>query len=159
MSFSSGETTVYIKAVCAERGCVMHTVMTHPFCGYHTDIRSGFYISVSDIAGFGLFSSVSRKKGEFIMFYTGEMVEKGISRHVDYKSQYLCNLNENYDIDAKRTDSGLGRYINSPRGSGLHCNAKYYSDDKRISIFATRDINVDEEILIHYGRDFWVDKL
>ena len=62
-------------------------------------------------------------------------------------------------VDAEDTRlSNWTRYINSVReGDGLIKNAQFKIVGNRIGVQAVRDIAKGTEILVDYGRDYWMD--
>ena len=117
-----------------------------------------------DIGGFGLFALKNIGVGEVLCRYTGELVE-----HVpeDGGGEWFAGIkNEDgseWGIDSTSTLNESGRWANH----SLDCNAqmlvynqtydrlydKYY-----IMLVSTKNIQEGEEILLDYGRDYFLDE-
>jgi hypothetical protein len=63
-------------------------------------------------AGFGLFTTCAREKGERIVPYEGKLVHF----ETDYSGPYVLQLSRTCFIDAQESSSGVGRYANCCRG-------------------------------------------
>ncbi len=100
--------------------------------------------------GDGLFASKDFKKGEQIIPYTGEELDKEEydERYPDDDPEYVLELNKNKFIDAKN-DKGLGRYANHKIRS--KANARF---DKNGVITAQKGIKQAHEIFVTYRRDW-----
>jgi SET domain-containing protein len=152
--------TILVKAQCKFKGkngrCKRMTVLTHPYCARHTREVQGVYVAKSTIkmAGLGLFAAKVFKKGETVAEYAGERIstEKYNRRYAkeDYGA-YGMSVNRNLVIDARKTSSGIGRYVCDYSGSGKKPNVEYLEEKKKIHIVATRKILPGEEFLVDYG--------
>jgi SET domain-containing protein len=62
-------------------------------------------------------------------------------------------------IDARPYKKAFARFANDARGisriPGLHNNAYYEQEGKKIYITAARNIKAGEEILVGYGKEYW----
>ncbi len=100
------------------------------------------------LAGLGLFAGESIKKGEMIIEYIGNILNK---EEADKKvsSQYLFEINRNKTID------GTPRF-NIARYANHSCAPNAESDVKkgRVFIIATKNIKEGEEIVYDYGEEF-----
>ena len=73
---------------------------------------------------------------------------------------YFLELKRDTAVDAARTDSGQGRWVNDPRGTSLTANGEFIlytppGQSRRASVRTTRPIKKGEEILVKYGRGYW----
>jgi len=69
-------------------------------------------------------------------------------------------VNRNAVIDALSTTKALGRYANDANGfgrvRGLKNNCEYVSEGEKCFIESVRPIAKGEEILVGYGKEFWI---
>jgi SET domain-containing protein len=158
--------TIKVKARCSyknEKGqrCKSSTVMTHPYCEEHTRSELGFWIGQSTVpnAGLGLFTERKYKKGDTIVEYAGEVITtKQYNERYDKSGygEYGMTLGARRVIDARKTSSGLGRYVCDAYGSEHKKNAQYEEDKGKIHIVAISKIKPGQEILVSYGKDMRV---
>jgi len=130
------------------------------YCWQHLKKGQGLRVKPSEIAGagFGLFTTKPFKKNEKIVDYTGERVSRAEidRRYVGTTGQYvLCEGNrpKSRCVDARKTNSGAGRYANDARGSNQRNNARFLQ--RGFGIKASRNIPVGREVLVSYGRGYW----
>jgi hypothetical protein len=156
--------TIRIAARCAHaangRQCGRTTVVTHPYCWYHTRTELGLEVRRSTIAGagLGLFAVRPFLPGERIAQYDGERLSADEYQE-RYEGQALgtfgIELDHNVVLDARRTDSGVARYACDYHGSGGKANAEFVAVlNKRggeVWIIATKSIGVGDEIFVDYG--------
>lgn len=117
----------------------------------------GLEVKKSKVAGKGLFTTIPRKKNEFICYYGGEKLNrKQFSKKYKKKSPiYAFQVTKDYYIDADKTTKSYGRYVNSSKGTGSGSNCKFsVSPQKIISIKSTKRILPGKELLISYGRSY-----
>jgi hypothetical protein len=111
-------------------------------------------------AGMGLFAKTDFKKGERITEYKGRLCWWREVKHQDGANTYLMRVSRTRAIDAQPMINTFGRYANDARGArrvaGIRNNSEYVSDGNRCFIEAKRAIGKGEEILVGYGREFWV---
>ncbi len=152
--------TIKISAQCAHtangKRCSRKTTITHPFCAEHTREVLGVEVRPSQIkqAGLGLWAVRDFKKGVLLFEYGGERLAKreyNERYREDIMGAYGIELNRKTIIDARRTDSGVARYICTYQGSGLKPNTEYVSDNKKIEMFTIRPVKAGEELLSDYG--------
>ena len=127
---------------CAQRAAVAH------LCWNHLIRDKGLRVQKSHIAGKGLFAAwKDGLPGGHSVPYTGGLIEKG--------------------IHAARHNSGLGRWVNDPRGAfdaegkprKANCEFTVYTprgQRQRVgSVRTLRHILRGEELLIAYGNQYW----
>ncbi len=111
-------------------------------------------------AGKGLFTRIEILKGTRVVEYKGRVQRWREVKDQDGINGYLMYLNQNVVINALPAVKTLGRYANDARGlvrvEGARNNSEYVSEGKRCFIEATRNIKAGEEILVNYGREYWV---
>jgi len=123
--------------------------------------KKQLYIKRSTIphAGKGLFTKTFIPKGTRIVEYIGEISSWKNVSHNNGKNGYIYYVNRNHVINAAPNKHALARYANDARGlskvSGLSNNCKYVKDGLRVFIESFKDIPVDSEILVGYGKEYW----
>ncbi len=158
--------TIRIAARCAHvangRQCGRTTVVTHPYCWYHTRTELGLDVRQSTIggAGLGLFAMRPFLPGERVAHYGGERMT-----HDEYQERYEgqsmgaygIEIDEDLVLDARATTSGVARYACDYHGSGNEPNAEFVAmiDEGEwvVWILAVRPIKVGEEIFVDYGEE------
>ena len=120
-------------------------------------------VRVSNIegAGIGLFATSLIKKGQRITKFSGSPIPTKVARKS--KSKYLLYVNNKKSLDAAGPGHMVGRYMNEGSISGLKNNARFgaslrtykckITGREYVSVFATRDIHPDEEVLCDYGKE------
>lgn len=111
-------------------------------------------------AGKGLFAKKKIKKGDFICWYFGVLIEKDFVLNEYYDSDYLLsNPHNELIIDAADPSSCYGRYINDSLGLKKN-NAEFIFYDNTFSagVIATKNIKKGEEIYLSYGMEFWKEE-
>ena len=128
-------------------------------CFWHRKQLTGTRIAqaTKKEAGLGLFATRDFKRREAITDYSGELV-RGRAEH-EAKSAYYLQLRTRGEqsIDAARTNSGDGRWVNDPRGSGRRPNCQFTMapGTTQVTVRAIRPIKTGEEFLLSYGRSYW----
>lgn len=154
--------TIKVKAQCAfksEKGrCKRGTVLTHPYCAQHTKEVLGVFIKKSTIpkAGKGLFAARDFKKGESIAEYAGErLTTQQYDKRYDKEGygSYGMAVNRNLVIDARKTNSGIARFVCDYTGSGQKPNVQYEEHKKKIEVVTLRKIKAGEELFADYGKE------
>ena len=137
--------------------CANHTKRGQ-HCWTHMRSHAGLRIAQSDIPGacLGLFAAREFKMGEIVARYTGDIhMPDDDSPSVIHN--YLLQMNSRTSIDAARTNTAEGRWVNDPRGSGTRSYVAFKVDTQRVGavLRAKRIIRVREEILASYGGQYW----
>ena len=116
-----------------------------------------YVVKPSKIHGMGVFAAMPISKGERIIEYLGEKIDKeesnrrGLKYEEDSKKSgagavYIFELDDNFDIDGN-FDYNDAKYINH----ACRTNSEAVCEDGSIWIYATKDIQEGEEILYNYG--------
>jgi SET domain-containing protein len=106
-----------------------------------------FWVGKSRIAGRGLFTAQTIKRGTQIIQYTGEKITKAESdKRLAQGNNYIFQLNDRYDIDGKARRH-KARYINH----SCVPNGTVQLTTRTIWIVALRDITLGEELTYNYG--------
>ena len=121
-------------------------------------------IAPSAYGGNGLFTKRRFKQFEPICQYWGLAVRnKDVSRK-DYHSDYVFTIDNKWSVDAAYPDSCYARFVNDPIKID-RANAYFaVTDNEKLKMNAKvngmlleafRTLQPGEEILAHYGNDFW----
>lgn len=102
------------------------------------------------MAGLGLFAGEDIKKGEMIIEYIGNILNKEEADKVT-TSQYLFEINRNKTIDGS-VRWNIARYCNHACEEAG--NGESEIKKGRVFIKATKNIKEDDEILYDYGEEF-----
>ena len=142
--------------------CKRITCKYTTYCWQHTQLIRKFSVKKSTIpgAGNGLFTLKNIKKGDRIIEYTGEIIDN--DKDDNELSIYGIGISNDKIIDAKSTQSELGRYSNDCRKESRRkkqCknnNARFEDDgNDRVYLVATKRIRIGEEIFTDYGNEYW----
>ena len=117
-------------------------------------------IKKSQIHSKGVFAKRNIKKGEFIIEYVGEIVDKkesdrrlhaSLERHKKDSTHaftYIFELNDTWDLDGDTTPNDA-KYINH----SCDPNCSFQIKDGHVEICAAREIPQGEELSYNYGFD------
>jgi len=113
---------------------------------------------ISNISGWGAFCGEAVKEGNLIAEYTGEIisVQESEARGDFYKeneSSYLFELNECENIDAYFYGNNI-RFANHSKSCNSYAQIMKVNGEHRVGIYATRNIEPEEEIVFDYGESF-----
>jgi hypothetical protein len=112
-------------------------------------------IKRSKVAGFGAFAAEDINKGDFVVEYTGELItqqeadERG-KMYDESKTSYLFDLSKDYAVDGMFIGNE-SRFINHS-SAAPNCSVKTMTvlGDKRIALYASRNIKQGEELFFDY---------
>lgn len=114
------------------------------------------------VAGVGLFTDATIKKGDIVAKYTGKILtDKQVSKldSTHESARYLFCVRANRTIDGYADNRSLIRYINDATGpiraKGLRNNCKFEIREDWPYVIATRNIKANEELFVPYGKDYW----
>ena len=110
-------------------------------------------IAKSPIHGYGLFSLENIKKGEYIIEYIGEIMDNKLENKRYYYNKpffYKFELTDNIIIDALYMGN-KARFINHSETGNVEVRNRYYSGCNRLYFFATKNIQIGEEISFDYN--------
>lgn len=112
--------------------------------------------SLIEGAGMGLFATRAHAEGDIVCEYMGRIYPNQIAWKLEDKS-YLMKLGKNIYIDALHCPNVLARYINDCRNRGKY-NVRFEKcpEECKAMVVALRDIQVDEELYVDYGRFYWI---
>ncbi|TMW69558.1 hypothetical protein Poli38472_001714 [Pythium oligandrum] len=107
-------------------------------------------------AGMGLFATRAHKRGDVVCEYVGTIFPNKVAWKRTDKA-YLMKLGEGKYVDALEHPEVLARYINDCRRRAEYNVVfdKRPSEDRAL-VIALRDIGVDEELYVDYGRFYWI---
>jgi SET domain-containing protein len=110
-------------------------------------------------AGKGLFTKQFIEKGTRIVEYKGRITTWKNVLDGKHFNGYVYFVNRNQVIDAMRRKTAVARYANDARGhsktKGVSNNSEFVVENKRVFIYAKKDILKGEEILVSYGSEYW----
>lgn len=160
----------YVEDSEAAQRCVCMT-LAGAYCASHQADLYGTAVRHSAIGGRGLFALRAFARGDVVAHYTGDLLmlaPQPASGSVACEQQlvqlfegshYVLQLSRTMAVDAARTNTQYGRFVNDARGTGQRNNvrfsASYRSQQWRVTLKAMRAIRPQEEILVSYGRCFW----
>ena len=129
------------------------------YCWSHLAREERLRIKASQIpgAGRGLFATAPIRRGERVCWYTGDVMRFDHEANAQKGGVYYLQLSRYVGIDAARTDTAPGRFLNDPSGSGRRPNCKFAVDrvHNLACIRATCNIQAGQELLVSYGRGYW----
>lgn len=102
------------------------------------------------LAGLGLFAGENIKKGEMIIEYIGEILNKEQAENVT-SNQYLFEINRNKTINGQ-VRWNIARYCNHACEEAA--NAESDVKKGRVFILAVKNIKEGDEIVYDYGEEF-----
>ena len=145
--------------------CKRKTCIYAAYCYQHTRSILGLYISQSSIpnSGLGLYTAKAIKKGKKVADYTGVIVGTK-AWNEGGEGDYGVQLNKREVLDARSTQTALGRYANDCRDRNRRkkeCpgrNARFVVNTRRKTVYikATKNIPAHSEIFVSYGRQYWL---
>ncbi|MCX6199702.1 MAG: SET domain-containing protein-lysine N-methyltransferase [Bacteroidetes bacterium] len=110
-------------------------------------------------AGTGLFAAEDIKRGYLIVNVIGPRFSVAQIEETESANDYLLEINDGSGdcIEVQ----GEARYANDAKGRtttpGMVNNAQFCSaDDHSMYLEATRSIKSGEEILVNYGKGYWI---
>ncbi|KAL7034916.1 hypothetical protein ACKWTF_008177 [Chironomus riparius] len=134
----------FCRCYAAVRECIVGQ------CGCKSNITNE-----GTFAGFGAFAGEDISKGDFVVEYTGELItqqeaDKRGKMYDKCKMSYLFDLSSDYAVDGMFIGNE-SRFINHSE-SAPNCLVKTMTvlGDKRIALFATRNIKQGEELFFDY---------
>ena len=121
---------------------------------YHAQAMSGnqdkqFGVKRSR-TGLGLFAEQSFKKDDFVIEYTGEIIQ---NEEADRRgNRYIFEISKRRSIDGS-TRANTARYLN--HSCNPNCEAEI--DGARVMIYSLRGIKAGEELTYDYGKEYFED--
>ena len=123
------------------------------YCWNHLRSIEGLRLKRSAIAGAGMGLHAARElpKGTRIL-YVGDQIP--LNADAD-GGVYFLQVSQDMSVDAARTNTAMGRWINDPRGSGQRANGRFVVHQGKACIETTRIVKIGEELLVPYGGGYW----
>ncbi|XP_051751584.1 lysine methyltransferase 5Ab [Ctenopharyngodon idella] len=124
-------------------------------------VEEGLKVKCIEGKGRGIFADRSFQKDQFVVEYHGDLLE--ISDAKARESQYAqdpstgCYMyyfryhDKTYCVDATKETNRLGRLINHSKNGNLQTKLHDINGTPHLIFLASRDIEVDEELLYDYG--------
>lgn len=106
------------------------------------------YIVKKSSAGLGLYAKTPLKRGEFVIEYTGKLLN--VEEANKKGGKYLFELNSKWTIDGSGREN-LARYINH----SCRPNCEAYIIGKKVKIKTIKNIKEGEELSYDYGKDYF----
>ena len=121
--------------------------------------KTNLYVKRSPMrnAGNGLFSFNRIKRGKIICEYIGRFITQRDIDNGTERKDYCAGNGYGVIVNALNEDGEIvcaAGYINDALDEDKY-NCKFHWVQNRCYIKATRDISDHEEILIHYGHEYW----
>lgn len=146
--------------------CSRSTCKYFEYCWQHTRSIKGLTLKPSGLSGggVGLFTLKDLKKNDTVANYTGKLMPK--PDWIKNKSDYAVQISKDYVINARNTQTALGRYANDCKPADRKAN-KCSGNNARITVSpvkktaylkAIKNIKAGSEIFVSYGKSFWKDK-
>jgi hypothetical protein len=134
------------------------------YCPEHAHSELGLAVKQSafDKKGLGLWTTILRKKGDFLCQYApGAPISKSVPN--TFSGYVQLTTDPALHVDAWDPNSGYGRFINDgdyqPNDSYLEesvCNVTlFYSERVGLYFRANRDIPAQTELTYRYGQEYW----
>jgi SET domain-containing protein len=143
--------------------CKRRTCVRGQYCFQHLASVLGLEVKQSQIpgGGRGLYTLKAVPKGRAVVEYTGE--RRTPQEFERDPSLYGIALTKSKIIDARSTQSSVGRYANDCRTKNKKAkqckgnNTKFAGDirKQKVRLRATRKIKPGEEVFVSYGRSYW----
>jgi len=143
--------------------CGQRTAVAH-LCWNHLRRDLGLRVQPSSVAGAGRGLFAARDlPADHRVPYTGDRIAL---RGDDKGGTYVLETRRGEGIDAARRNSGLGRWVNDPRGAideqgrprVANCEFAMHTPrgGQRVAAVRTlRSVQRGEELLVRYGNDYW----
>jgi hypothetical protein len=126
------------------------------YCWTHLSAVEGLRIKLSSVlgAGMGLWATRDIRPKAHVADYTGT---KLVLRSDEHGGPYCLQMNRREAIDAARTNTAPGRWVNDPRGTGQPPNTSFVVNTRYRTgrLIASRLIRKGEEIFVSYGTGYW----
>ena len=121
------------------------------YCHTHQKLLEGVRVTSSQFKhmGFGLIATRDFRKGEHIAQYTGDELQ--LNNEED-GGPYVLQLSRGKAIDAARTNTAYGRWLNDPKGTGKRANARFVIDriNKKARLETTKSVKRGEEFFVFH---------
>lgn len=124
-------------------------------------VEEGMEVKQIEGKGRGVFAVNSFKKGDFVVEYHGDLLELAEAkvREAQYSQDpstgcymyYFQYHTKTYCVDATKESNRLGRLINHSKSGNCQTRLHPIDGTPHLILVASRDIEVDEELLYDYG--------
>ena len=145
--------------------CKLRTCKYAKYCWIHTKKKEGVSIKRSGVegGGQGLYTAREFKKNDRIGIYSGKRVSRKAYAARPNGRYGFTAPNGGFIIDARSTQSGNMRYVNSCRRQdkaagrcrGNNVNSVQDRSTNQIKYTANKNIPAGEELFVSYGAGYW----
>ena len=150
--FSSIVVSVPCSSKNRDGGPCKHMTTRSSKCWQHLKKEDHLRVKKSPIAGLGLFATEPFAKGTNVAPYTGQIV---VTDDRNFGGDHVLGIKRNTFIDARRTDTGVGRFANARIGQPNNAQLIYNARTRRAYVRARTDIPAGIEITVPYGAAYW----
>eukprot|EP00537_Pseudo-nitzschia_pungens_P005411 CAMPEP_0172360378 /NCGR_PEP_ID=MMETSP1060-20121228/4417_1 /TAXON_ID=37318 /ORGANISM="Pseudo-nitzschia pungens, Strain cf. cingulata" /LENGTH=1053 /DNA_ID=CAMNT_0013082355 /DNA_START=239 /DNA_END=3400 /DNA_ORIENTATION=+ len=141
------------------RSVVAMGVDVNTLAGRESNVR----FDRSNIHGWGVFTDVDIREGEMIIEYRGEWIGNAMAekREKEYEaakigSDYMFRVDEHTVCDATK-QGNVARFINASCAPNCYPKIIFLDGNKRIVVYAKRDVYAGEELTYDYKFDLEYD--
>ena len=121
-------------------------------CWQHLLKEEKLRIKKSPISGLGLFTTAAIPRGVNVAPYTGDLV---VTRDSRFGGDHVLQVKRHTFIDARRSNTGEGRYANARLGARNNAQLVYNARAKKASVKAVQTIPANTEVTVPYGAAYW----
>ena len=126
---------------------------------YYNNSQYKLKIDISTIknAGDGVFALESIAKNKFIGYYEGDVIF-----HIHCGSYYISIDDEHCGINAICFPRCYMAMINDTYNTNYKYNCEFIINEnnsdynKKVEIWSISDININDELFVSYGNDYWI---
>lgn len=119
------------------------------------------FVSKSGIEGYGVYTKSPIKKGDFVIFYEGEIINhKELLRRQEYydkigfNKSYVFKIDDDIILDASKKNSGnISKFINHSCDPNCESQIVEIEREKKIEISAIKNIKIGDELTMDYNFD------
>ena len=126
------------------------------YCYNHQRILEGTIVLKSQFPemGFGLVTAKDCKKNEHVAQYSGD--EVALEDETD-GGPYALGITRSKAIDAARTNTCYGRWLNDPKGTRRKADARFVINrlNKKARLITTMEVKNGQEFFVSYGPNYW----
>jgi hypothetical protein len=171
-----GSMSVWQTSKCAHVGCTGVAGLYAHWCDAHAVEEYGLRIACSRLPNTDMLALWTERPfahKAIVCRYAGDVLDEAQyeARYPDTSQAAYCLVLSVPDyprslvtVDARSSQACVARYINdgTPSGEKANCYFAHVVDRVagtcRVNVVALRDLVAGEELLVAYGKDYWVDR-